>query len=193
MQELERLAGKEAANGRIILAHLGNGASLAAVKNGKSIETSMGFTPPSGVIMGTRRRDLDPGVAWYMMQFKKISPRQFNHLVNHESELLGISETNSDIRELMTSENSDNRASDAIEMFCYQIKKSIGSFAAVLGGIDTLVFSGGIGEYIPQIRSRICQDLGFLGIELDEKRNQKNDPIISTDTGKVTVRVIATN
>jgi acetate kinase len=193
MQELERSAGKKAANGRIILAHLGNGASLAAVKQGKSIDTSMGFTPASGVMMGTRSGDLDPGVAWYMMQFEKLSPEQFNHLVHHESGLLGISETTSDMRELMKAESTDGRASEAIELFCYQIKKTIGSFAAALGGIDTLVFSGGIGENIPQIRSRICKNLVFLGIELDEKRNKKNDLIVSTDTGTVNVRVIATN
>ncbi|MEO6284240.1 MAG: acetate/propionate family kinase [Dyadobacter sp.] len=193
MQELERLAGKEAANGRIILAHLGNGASLAAVSNGKSVDTSMGFTPASGVMMGSRSGDLDPGVAWYMMRFEKLSPRQFSHLINHESGLLGFSETSSDMQELMTIEDSDDRAAEAIELFCYQIKKSIGSFAAVLGGIDLLVFSGGIGENIPQIRSRICQHLGFLGIELDDHRNQKNDPVISSEIGKVTVRVIATN
>ncbi|MEO6686020.1 MAG: acetate/propionate family kinase, partial [Dyadobacter sp.] len=145
MQELERLAGKEKANGKIILAHLGNGASLAAVKQGKSVDTSMGFTPASGVVMGTRSGDLDPGVAWYMMQFEKLSPKQFNHLVNHECGLLGISETSSDMQELIKSENIDSRAAEAIETFCYQIKKTIGSFAAALGGIDTLVFSGGIG------------------------------------------------
>jgi len=193
MQELESQAGKKAANGKVILAHLGNGASLAAVKHGKCLDTTMGFTPASGVMMGTRSGDLDPGVAWYLMQFDKLSPKQFNHLVNHESGLLGISETSSDMQELMKSEIADHRAAEAIEMFCYQIKKSIGSFAAVLDGVDTLVFSGGIGENIPEIRSRICQDLGFSGIELNEKLNQKNDPVISTDTGKVTVRVIATN
>ncbi|MCF2444032.1 acetate/propionate family kinase [Dyadobacter sp. CY345] len=193
MQELETKAGKKAANGKVILAHLGNGVSLAAVKQGKSVDTTMGFTPASGVMMGTRSGDLDPGVAWYLMQFEKLSPKQFNHLVNHDSGLLGISETSSDMQELIKSEAADHRASEAIEMFCYQVKKSIGSFAAVLGGVDTLVFSGGIGENIPEIRSRICQDLGFLGIDLNEKDNQKNDPVISTDTGKVVVRVIATN
>lgn len=193
MQELESHAGKKAANGKVILAHLGNGASLAAVKQGKSIDTTMGFTPASGVMMGTRSGDMDPGVAWYLMQFEKLSPKQFNHLVNHESGLFGISETSSDMQELLKSEAADVRAAEAIEMFCYQIKKSIGSFAAVLGGVDTLVFSGGIGENIPEIRSRICQDLGFSGIELDEKKNQKNDPVISINTGKVIVRVIATN
>ncbi|SEJ39500.1 acetate kinase [Dyadobacter koreensis] len=193
MQELESLAGKEAANGKIILAHLGNGVSLTAVSKGQSVDTSMGFTPASGVMMGTRSGDIDPGIAWYMMQFEKLSPKQFSHLVNHESGLLGVSETSSDMRDLIDSSKSDQRAEEAIELFCYPIKKSIGSFAAVLGGVDTLVFSGGIGENIPEIRNRICQDLSFLGIELDDKQNQKNDPIISTSSGKVKVRVIATN
>lgn len=193
MQELENQAGKKSTNGKVILAHLGNGASLTAVKQGKSIDTTMGFTPASGVMMGTRSGDLDPGVAWYLMQFEKLSPKEFNQLVNHESGLLGISETSSDMQELIKSEVADHRAAEAIEMFCYQVKKSIGSFAAALGGVDTLIFSGGIGENIPEIRSRICLDLGFLGIELDEKLNQKNEQVISTETGKVIVRVIATN
>lgn len=193
MQELERVAGKEAANRKVILAHLGNGASLAAVKEGRCLDTSMGFTPASGVMMGTRSGDIDPGVAWYMMQFENLSPKKFNHLVNHESGLIGISETSSDMQELMQLQTTDHRAEEAIALFCYQVKKYIGSFAAVLGGVDTLVFSGGIGENIPQIRSRICGNLGFLGIGLDEERNQRNEAIISDVAGKVTVRVIATN
>lgn len=193
MLELERVAGKEAANGKIILAHLGNGASLAAVKQGKSVETSMGFTPASGVMMGTRSGDIDPGIAWYIMQFEKLNTDQFSHLVNHQSGLLGISETSSDMRELIDAAASDPRAEEAITLFCYQITKCIGALAAVLGGVDTLIFSGGIGENIPQIRSRICENLGFLGIELNEKRNQHHEAIISADRGKVSVRVIATN
>ena len=193
MEELESQSGQEGADGKVVLAHLGNGASLAAVRNRKSIDTSMSFTPASGVMMGTRSGDIDPGVAWYMMQFEKLNPRQFNLLVNHESGLLGISETTSDMRELLISESSDERSAEAIAVFCYQIKKTIGSLAAVLGGVDTIVFSGGIGENIPEIRSRICDGLAFLGIELDEIKNQKSDLIISASTGRVCVRVIATN
>ena len=193
MEELERISGKEAAKGKIILAHLGNGASLAAVKDGKSIDTSMGFTPTSGLPMGTRTGDLDPGVAWYLMQFEKFTPKQFSHLINHESGLLGISETNSDMRELTKIEETDGRAREAIELFCYQTKKWIGSFAAVLSGLDTLVFSGGIGEHSPEVRSKICDGLGFLGIELDEIKNMNNEPVISTGISKVEVRVIKTN
>ena len=193
MEGLKNLAGKEAAQGKIILAHLGNGASLAAVKDGKSIDTSMGFTPTSGLPMGTRTGDLDPGVAWYLMQFEKFSPEEFSHLINHESGLLGISGTSSDMQELIKNEETDNRAAEAIDFFCYQTKKWIGSFAAVLGGLDTLVFSGGIGEHSPEIRSKICSNLDFLGIELGDIRNTKNGHIISTETSKVTVRVIKTN
>jgi len=193
MQELENLAGKEAAHGKIILAHLGSGASLAAVKDGKSIDTSMGFTPAAGLPMGTRTGDLDPGVAWYLMQFEKLNPKDFNHLINHESGLLGVSETSSDMRELMKAEQTDSQAAEAIELFCYQTKKWIGSFAVVLGGLDTLVFSGGIGEHSPEVRSKICDSLKFLGIELDEIKNMNNEAIISTEESKVNVRVIKTN
>ncbi|MEO6454809.1 MAG: hypothetical protein ABIN97_12085, partial [Ginsengibacter sp.] len=186
-------AGDETAKGKIILAHLGNGASLAAVKDGKSMDTSMGFTPTSGLPMGTRTGDLDPGVAWYLMQFEKLNPKQFSHLINHESGLLGISETNADMRELMKIEDTDNRAKEAIELFCYQTKKWIGSFAAALGGLDTLVFSGGIGEHSPEVRSKICDNLEFLGIELDEIKNRNNEGIISTEKSRVSVHVIKTN
>jgi acetate kinase len=178
---------------KIIFGHLGSGASLAAVKNGKSIDTSMGFTPASGIPMSTRTGDLDPGIAWYLMQSEKMNAEQFNHLINHESGLLGISQTSSDIRELLKNQYTDHRAAEAIEVFCYQIKKWIGAFAAALGGLDALVFSGGIGENAPEIRSRICHDLAFLGIELDNIKNDKNESFISSGTGKVIVRVIKTN
>ena len=193
LEELDRVGGRETANGKIVFAHLGNGASLAAVKEGKCIDTSMGFTPTSGLPMSTRSGDLDPGVAWYLMQFEKCSAEQFNHIINHESGLLGLSETSSDIRELLQRQATDNRAAEAIEMFCYQTKKWIGSFAAALGGLDSLVFSGGIGENAPEIRDRICSGLQFLGIELDEKRNLNSELIISTDKSKVSVYIIQTN
>jgi len=193
MEELNHIAGNEIARGRIILAHLGSGASLAAVKDGKSVDTSMGFTPTSGLPMATRTGDLDPGVAWYLMRNEKLTSKQFSHLINYQSGLLGVSETSSDMRELMNLQSNDNRAAEAIELFCYQTKKWIGSFAAVLGGVDTLIFSGGIGENSPEIRKRICRGLQFLGIELDETKNVNNEPIISTNAGKTDVRVIKTN
>jgi acetate kinase len=193
MEELTRLDGSEKAKGNIILAHLGSGASLAAVKDGKSMDTSMGFTPTSGLPMSTRTGDLDPGAAWYLMQDENLTPKKFSHLINHESGLLGISETYSDMRELMKIEDKDSRAKEAIELFCYQTKKWIGAFAAALGSVDVLVFSGGIGEHSPKVRSKICDNLSFLGIELDETKNMNDEPVISTGTGKVTVRVIKTN
>lgn len=191
--ELANVAGEKASKGRVILGHLGSGASLAAVRNGKSIDTSMGFTPVGGIPMGTRPGDLDPGVAWYIMKSEKLTPKQFNKLINHESGLLGISETSSDMQDLLVKENDDVRAEEAVALFCYQAKKWIGSFAAALGGLDTLVFAGGIGEKSPVIRSRICEGLKFLGIELEEKQNLTNAPVISTKNGSTVVRVIHTD
>jgi acetate kinase len=193
MEELVRVAGTKAAHGRVILAHLGSGASMAAVYKGKSMDTSMGLTPAGGLTMSTRPGDLDPGVAWYMVRSENLTPKQFNTLINHESGLLGISETSSDMHDLLGSQTSDIRAAEAVELFCYQAKKWIGAFAAALGGLDTLVFSGGIGENAPEIRSGICEGMNFLGIRLDEKRNLANAPVISKDTGKVIVRVMHTD
>ena len=193
MAELARVAGTEAAQGRVILAHLGNGASLAAVRDGKSIDTSMGFTPTAGLVMSTRTGDLDPGVASHLMQSEKLTPAQFNRLVNHESGLLGVSETSSDMRDLIAHEASDVRAAEAIELFCYQAKKWIGAYAAALAGLDTLVFAGGIGENVPVVRARICDGLAFLGIELDAKRNSANAGVISAPASRVTVRVMHTD
>jgi acetate kinase len=192
MEELSHMEGSNAANGRVILAHLGNGASLAAVRDGKSIDTSMGFTPAGGLTMGTRPGDLDPGVAWYLMQSENLTPKEFSNLINHDSGLLGISETSSDMQDLLATETTDVRAAEAVALFCYQAKKWIGAFTVALGGLDTLVFSGGIGENSPAVRSRICEGLGFLGIELEEKRNIANAPVISKENGKVVVHVIHT-
>jgi acetate kinase len=193
IEELARIAGAKAAQGRVILAHLGNGASLTAIRDGKSIDTSMGFTPTSGLPMSTRPGDLDPGVAWYLMQAENLTPEQFNNLINHESGLLGVSETSSDMRDLLDRKLQDVRAAEAVALFCYQVKKWIGAFAAVLGGVETLVFSGGIGENAPEVRARICEGLGFLGIKLEEKQDAANEGVISTASGRVTVRVIRTD
>ena len=193
MEELARVGGAKAAQGRVILAHLGNGASLAAVRAGKSIDTSMGFTPTGGLPMGARPGDLDPGVAWYLMQTENLTPTQFNNLINHECGLLGVSETSSDMHDLLDRQAKDTRAVEAVDLFCYQAKKWIGAFAAALGGLDTLVFAGGIGENAPTVRARICEGLGFLGIEIEEKRNAANAGVISMDAGPVAVRVIHTD
>ncbi len=193
MEALENAYGRGEAHGRIILAHLGSGASLAAVKEGKSIDTSMGFTAAGGLVMGSRTGDLDPGAAWYMIQKEGMTAQQFNHLINHESGLLGISEISSNMEELLQCENSDPRAHEAVGLFCYQVKKWIGAFMAALGGLDTLVFSGGIGENSAVIRSRICEGLGFAGIELDDSGNKKNAARISNNESRVKVLVIPTN
>ncbi len=193
LEELGRLGDPAAMKGRIILAHLGNGASLAAVRNGKSIDTSMGFTPTAGLVMSNRSGDLDPGLVSYLARTEQMSASQFQEMVNHASGLLGVSETSSDLRDLLALESSDIRAAEAVALFCYQAKKWIGSFAAALGGLDTLVFAGGIGENAALIRERICDGLGFLGIELDQKRNAKNASLISTDGGRVAVRVVQTD
>ena len=193
MEELARLGDPAASKGRIILAHLGNGASLAAVRDGKSIDTSMGFTPTAGLVMSTRSGDLDPGLAPYLARTEQITTKQFYEMVNHESGLLGVSETSSDMRDLCASEATDVRAAEAVELFCYQAKKWIGSFAAALGGLDTLVFAGGIGENAPLVRARICAGLNFIGLELSESRNTQIGGVISTDASRVTVRVIRTD
>jgi acetate kinase len=193
MGELARLAGAEAAQGRVILAHLGNGASLAAVRDGKPVDTSMGFTPTAGVPMSTRSGDLDPGLVWYLARSEKMSAKQFNEMVNFQSGLLGMSETSSDMRDLLEREAQDVRAAEAVALFCYQVKKWVGAFAAALGGLDTLIFAGGIGENAPAVRTRICDGLGFLGIELEEKPNLANAGVIASETSRVSVRVIRTD
>jgi len=191
MQEIKDQNEAEA-NGKIILAHLGNGASLAAVKEGKCVDTSMGFTPAGGIPMSTRSGDLDPGVAWYLMQ-KGMNAKDFNNLINHQSGLLGISGVSSNMQDLLRLEKENKDAALAIEVFCYHIKKYIGAYIAVLGGLDTLVFSGGIGENAPAIRERICNDLGYLNINLNEEKNNKNSRHISNDDDHVKVYVIPTN
>ncbi len=193
MGELARLAGAESAHGRVILAHLGNGASLAAVRDGKPVDTSMSFTPTAGVPMSTRSGDLDPGLLWYLARTEEMGAKQFNEMVNFQSGLLGVSETSSDMRDLLELEAQDVRAAEAVALFCYQVKKWVGAYAAALGGLDTLVFAGGIGENAPAVRSRICDGLGFLGIELSRRRNAKNAALISPDAGRVKVRVIHTD
>ena len=192
MEELGRLD-PAAAKGRVVLAHLGSGASLAAVRDGKCIDTSMGVTPTAGLVMSTRTGDLDPGLMYFLARTERMTPARFHKMVNHESGLLGVSATSADVRDLLATEATDVRAAEAVALFCYQAKKWIGAFAAALGGLDTLVFAGGIGENAPVIRNRICGGLGFLGITMDRKRNAKNAALISSDTCRVHVRVIRTD
>lgn len=193
MEELAHLGDPAATKGRVILAHLGNGASLAAVCDGESLDTSMSFTPASGLVMGTRSGDLDPGLLAFLSSKEKMTPAMFGRMINHESGMLGVSETSSDMRDLLAQETTDTRSAEAVALFCYQAKKWIGAFSAVLDGLDTLVFSGGIGENSPQVRTRICQGLDYLGIELDEKRNAISAAVISKECSRVAVRVISTD
>ena len=193
MEQLSKTAGAAAARRRIILAHLGNGASMAAVHKGKSIDTTMAFTPTAGLVMSSRSGDLDPGLAAYFARSEGMTAPQFNDMVNTKSGLLGISETSSDVRDLLDRQRKDPRAAEALDVFCYQARKWIGALSAALGGLDTLIFSGGIGENSAPIRSRICHGLKFLGIELDQKLNKKSARIITRKSSSVVVRVIPTD
>ena len=190
MQELERLG---AASGRVILAHLGAGASLAAVLDGRCLDTTMSFTPSSGVVMGTRTGDLDPGLLVHLMRSERLSADAVDELVNQHSGLLGVSESSADMRDLLAREAGDPRAAEAIELFCHSVKKSIGALAAVLGGVDTLVFAGGIGEKAAPVRARICSGLQHLGIALDDARNAVHAPLLSAGKSACTVRIIPTD
>ena len=193
LTELTRVAGPAAAMGSVIIAHLGSGASLAAVKDGISIDTTMGFTPAGGVVMGTRPGDLDPGVLWYLLEKEGFDAGQLDQFINHQCGLLGVSETSSDMQELLAKESSDSRAAEAVALFCYQIKKAIGAFTAVLGGLDVLVFTGGIGEKSAIIRSRICAGLGYLGIELDQRANAGDRVALAKEDSRVAVYAIPTD
>jgi len=198
LAELERLTNnggshESNANRRVIFAHLGSGCSLAAVVGGQCIDTSMGFTPTGGLVMGRRSGDLDPGVLIHLMRDQGQTIEQIDDIVNNHSGLLGISETSSDIRDLLLREREDERAREAVELFCYQVRKWIGGFSAALGGLDTLVFSAGIGENSPVIRERICDNLAFLGIQIEPALNQANAGLISNAASTVDVRVIRTD
>jgi len=193
MQELRKEAGAEAADGRVIIAHLGNGVSMVAVWHGKSMDTTMGFTPVSGLVMSTRSGDVDPGMLIYLVQEKGMRPSTLNDMINQHAGLLGVSGISSDMRDLLEKEETEAYAHEAIELFCYQASKHLGALAAVIGGVDTLVFTAGIGENAPAIRQRICQKLSFLGIQVDRTRNNANAAIISPSEAAVTVRVMKTN
>ncbi|MGO8994067.1 MAG: acetate/propionate family kinase [Polyangiaceae bacterium] len=193
MEELARVAGPDAARGRIILAHLGSGASLAAVHEGKPVDTSMSFTPTAGVPMSTRSGDLDPGLAGYLARTEGMTAAQFSEMARAESGLLGMSETSSDMRDLLDREDADVRAAEAVAVFCYQVKKWVGAFTAALGGLDTLIFAGGVGENAVAVRSRISRGLECLGVALDEGRNASSEAVVSARGSRVTVRVMRTD
>ncbi len=193
MGELRKEAGAEAAGSRIVLAHLGNGASMAAVKGGESMDTTMGFSPAGGLVMSTRSGDLDPGVLVYLLKEMALDVPAVNRMVNKEGGLLGVSGISADMQDLLDQEARNQRAAEAVELFCYSTRKFLGALAAVVGGLDTLIFTGGIGENSPPIRWRICAGMEFLGLHLDANRNNENHPVISTGHSPVTVRVMKTN
>lgn len=186
-------AGETAANGRVIMAHLGSGASMTAMHSGKPVDTTMGFTPTSGLVMSTRSGDLDPNLFGFLNRQSSMSLEEFEHMVNTKSGLLGISGVTGDMRKLLTLEHEDENAGNAIGLFIHDVKKSIGALSAVLGGIDSLIFSGGIGEQSSALRARICEGLEYLGIELSNDRNGQNDFLISSPTSKVGVHIISTD
>jgi acetate kinase len=183
----------EAAAGRVLIAHLGNGASMVAVHGGMNVDTTMGFTPTGGLVMGTRSGDLDPGVLLYLLEERGLSPPQLGELINKQAGLLGVSETSADMRDLLSREANDPRAAEAVALFCYQAKKFLGALAAALGGLDTLVFTGGIGEHTATVRWRICEGLEFLGLSLDRSRNAEHASVVSHPGDPVIVRVIPTD
>jgi len=192
MSALRRLAPVEA-DGKVILAHLGSGASMAAVHRGKPIDTTMAFTPTAGLVMGTRPGDLDPGLLVYLARVEKLAPDELDEFISHQCGLLGVSATTPDMRDLQSRRHTDPRATEAIDLFCYQCKKYIGAYAAALGGLDTLVFSGGIGEHSHETRAQICDGLDYLGLNLDEQNNGSNAPVVSSPTSRVKVRIIPTD
>jgi acetate kinase len=193
LQELHRRAGAHVAHGKLVIAHLGNGSSLTAIRGGRSIDTSMCFTPLGGVVMSTRSGDLDPGVVAFIARAEGLDADGVEDLFSHHSGLLAVSGVTGDMRELLEREGADPLSRLAIDIYTYQIKKCIGAFAAALGGLNTIVFSGGIGEHAPEVRRRICDGLEFLGVRLDRERNALNNEVISAPDCPVTVRVIPTD
>jgi acetate kinase len=192
MSELRRLAPREA-DGKVVLAHLGAGASMAAVRGGKPVDTTMAFTPLAGLVMATRSGDLDPGVVTLLMREERLPPEAMDDYLSRRCGMLGVSETSGDVRDLLSRRASDRRAAEAIDLFCYQARKWVGAFAAAMGGLDALVFSGGIGEHSAEVRAAVCDGLQFLGLSLDPARNAASAAVISAAGGAVTARVIPTD
>lgn len=192
ISQLKQIDARQA-RGRLLVAHLGNGASVTAVCNGVSVDTSMGFSPTGGLMMGTRSGDLDPTVVTFLARTREMTPDAVEKLLNEQSGLLGVSGHSADMRDLLERATSDSQASEAIELYCYTARKHIGALAAVLGGVDTIVFTGGVGQHAPAIREKICGGLDYLGVQFDFKRNAANEAVISAEGSRVVVRVIATD
>lgn len=193
MTEIEHRYGADAARGRLIVAHLGNGVSVTAVQNGQPVDTTMGFTPTGGLPMSTRSGDLDPGVVLWLAKQPGMDQASLSHLLNSESGLLGVSGLSADMKMLLEAEDHNPQAAEAAHLFCRQLKKTIGAYAAVMGGIDRLVFTGGMGENAPKIRARSTAGLEFLGISIDQSRNDAHADVISPDNSPVAVHVLPTD
>lgn len=191
LDSFKQVEGEQAKNGRIIMAHLGSGASVCAVKDGVPVDMSMGFTPVSGIMMSTRSGDIEPGILTYLQSHTGMSASEVSDLVTYQSGLKGVSEISDNMQVLLSHQYENQNASLAIELFCYKVKKQIGAYAAALGGVDSIIFSGGVGERSEQIRASICEGLSFLGVTIDIKRNHDNARLISADGSKVGVHVIA--
>jgi acetate kinase len=193
VSELARLAGPRVANGRLILAHLGSGASVAAVRDGPCVDTTMGFTPAGGLVMATRSGDIDPGVVVYLARSAGLTIDEIDDVMTHRAGLLAVSGISGDMKTLQDRETTDSRAKLAVDLFCYRVRLAIGAFAAALDGVETVVFAGGIGEHAPDIRRRICDGLHFLGVDLDPSANARGASIISSPSSRVSIRVIPTD
>lgn len=193
LEELARVGGAAAARGRVVMAHLGAGASLAATRDGACVDTTMSFTPNAGIPMATRSGDLDAGLLVYLLRTEGLEADALDHMLNKASGMLGVSGVSGDMRDLLAREGSDPACADAIALFCHGVRKAIGALAAVLDGLDTLVFAAGIGENAPVVRARVCAGLSHLGVKLDEGRNARNEPVISADGSACTVRIVRTN
>jgi acetate kinase len=177
----------------MVIAHLGNGASMVALSDGEPRETTMGFTPAAGLVMGTRTGDLDPGVAVYLARTKGMDAAALEELFNRRSGLLAVSGTTADMQTLLAARTSDPRAENAIALFCYSARKWVGALAAALGGLDCLVFTGGIGQHAAPVREEICRGLEHLGIDLDSGRNARSEPVVSAEGSRCVVRVVPTD
>jgi acetate kinase len=173
---------------RVVIAHLGSGASLAAVKDGKSADTSMGLTPTGGIPMATRTGDLDPGVLLYLLRAKKLDADSLESLLNHDAGLKAVSDGEADMRKL--EENREQTATEAIEIFCRAIAKTVAAYASVLGGLDLLVFTGGIGEHSSRVRGQVCRKLEFLGLAMDEQANAKQAAFLSDTQSRIAVKML---
>jgi acetate kinase len=190
LEQLRALYGVRVANGCVVICYLGNGASVAALKEGASVDTSMGLTPGSGLVMSTRSGDVDPGLFAYLATRAHMSLEDMTNMCMHEAGLLGMSGLSADMKTLIEHEGANPYAKEAVQTFCYRVTKEIGAYAAVLDGIDTLVFTGGIGEQAPRIRKRICTTLGYLCIELDTKANSRNAAVLAKKGGRTAVYIV---